>query len=155
MAISKGVSIITLGLVILCVGAQCSIAEEVPNFDEIINEISNIISEEFVTCSAYYSIASEGIRRAGHLKSAEKSEKISDTALKYALISAKKGRTQEMAEKVTLARLELNMKLMTNEIDNEFTNISILINKYSYRCKEIMENPDKMMDELRQNGHER
>ena len=52
-----------------------------------------------------------------------------------------------MAEKVTIARLELDVKSMASEIGKDISNISILMNKYSNRCEEIMEDPDKMMNE--------
>lgn len=138
------VSIIWVLLIyILC--AQSLLAEEVLGSDEISKEVSDNVSEEYVTCAAYYSIASEAIRRSGDIKTAVKYEEARDTALQYALITAKKGRTKEMAEKVTLARLDLNMKSMTKEIDNDIGNISILMNKYANRCKEALENPDKIM----------
>jgi hypothetical protein len=139
--------IIMLGIAILFMDAQYLIAGEPPNSKEIIKEASNNISEEFVTCAAFYSIAAEGLRRSGHLEDAAKMDKARNAALEYALISAKEGRTIEMAKKVTMARLELNMKSMTNEINNDIGNISILINEYAGCCKEIMENPDKMMAE--------
>ena len=147
MAINKGISIKIWGIVILFMGAQYVIAGEALNSNEISKEISNNVSEEYVTCAAYYSIAAEALRRSGELETAAKMAESRNSALQYALIAAKEGRTQEMAEKVTLARLDLNMKSMTNEIDNDIGNISILMNRYADRCKEIMENPDKIMAE--------
>ena len=110
MAINKGISITILSLAILFMGAQYLTAGEIPSSDEISKEISNNISEEYVTCVAYYSIASEAIRRSGDLKTAVKFEEARNVALQYALIVAKEGRTKEMAENITLARLNLNMK---------------------------------------------
>lgn len=136
---------LVLLIYVMCI--QSLFAEEVVNSNEISKELSNNVSEEYVTCAAYYSIASEAIRRSGDIKTAVKYEEARDAALQYALIAAKEGRTKEMAEKVTLARLDLNMKSMTKEIDNDIGNISVLMNKYADRCKEILENPDKIMAE--------
>jgi len=122
-------------------------AGELPDSKEISKEISNNISEEYVTCGAYFGIAAGAVRRSGDDETAKKMEEARDSALQYALLSAKEGRTQELAEKVTLSRLDLNMKSMTKEIANDIGNISILINQYADRCKEIMEDPDKMMSE--------
>jgi 1-aminocyclopropane-1-carboxylate deaminase/D-cysteine desulfhydrase-like pyridoxal-dependent ACC family enzyme len=36
---------------------------------------------------------------------------------------------------------------MFKEIDNNVSNISILMNKYGFRCKGAMENPEAMMKE--------
>ena len=146
MNMNKFVSILILSLVFF-MGVQYLIAEEIPKTDEISKEVSNNISEEFVTCAAYFSIASEAIRRSNDPETATKMERARDASLRYALIAAKNGRTAEMAEKVTIARFDLNMKSMTNEIDNDIGNISILMNKYAGRCKEIMESPEKMMAE--------
>lgn len=67
--------------------------------------------------------------------------------MEFALIAAMEDRTQEMAEKVTMARLNLEMKSLLSEIDNDIGNISILMNKHADRCQDIMEDPDKMMNE--------
>lgn len=51
------------------------------------------------------------------------------------------GRTKEMAQKVTLARLEMSISLMQKKIENDFSNISLLAVDYGERCKEVMKNP--------------
>lgn len=147
MDIKRIASIMILVLTILFTGVHCLMAEELSNSDERSREISNNVSEEYVTCAAYFGIASEAVRRSGENEVSANFEKARDAALEYALISASQGRTKEMAQKVTLSRLELNMKSMTSEIDNNVENISILINKHAQRCKEIMDYPEKMMDE--------
>ena len=102
---------------------------------------------EYVTCAACFSWASEALRRSGDFETAAKYEGYRNSAVGYALIAAKEGRTQEMAEKVTMARLDLEMKSMMKEIDEDVANISILMNKYSDHCKEIVENPDRTISE--------
>jgi hypothetical protein len=147
MALNKAVSIIVLSIGILFLSDQYLVAEKEFSSDEIIKEVSNNISEEYVTCSAFYFYSSEGLRRSGDIKTALKYEEYRNKAANFALIAAKKGRTQEIAEKVTLARLDLEMKSMLNEIDSDISNISILMNKYLDHCKEIMEDPNKIMEE--------
>jgi len=132
---------------ILFTGAQYLSAEEIPSPEDIAKEINNNISYEYITCAAYFFFSSEALRRSGDLETAAKYEEYRNSAMEFALIAAKKGRTQEMAEKVTMARLDLEMKSMLNEIDKDVSNISILINKYCDHCKEIMENSDRMMSE--------
>lgn len=147
MAMRTGILITILGLVLVFVSPQYSTAEEPPDANELTKEMTNNVSEEYVISAAYYMIACEGVRRSGDLKTAGRIEEARDKALDYALIAAKQGRTEEMAQKVTLARLELNLKSMKGEIDNDISNISILLNKCAARCKEIMQDPDKVMDE--------
>ena len=52
-----------------------------------------------------------------------------------------------MAEKVTSSRLDIEVKAMLKDIDNDISNISILTNKHLDHCKEIMEDPNKMVAE--------
>lgn len=115
--------------------------------DEIENEIFDNVSHEFVECASYFSIVAQGLRNRGDMTVAEKYVQASDTAVKYAVMAAPKNRTSEMALKVTLSRFELGLKSMLKEIDNDVSNISILSNKYGYRCKDAMENPEAMMEE--------
>jgi len=53
-----------------------------------------------------------------------------------------------MAKKDTLARFKLNLKSMIDEIDNDFSNISLLRCRCAERCKDIMESSEKIMNEL-------
>ena len=147
MGLNKGISIIILVLAILFMSKQYLFAGEISNSDKIIMEISNNISEEYVTCSAFYIISSEVLKHSGDLETASKYQGYSISAIQSALISSKKGRTQEMAEKVTLSRLDIEVKAMLKDIDNDISNISFLTNKYLDHCKEIMEDPNKMVAE--------
>ena len=147
MGLKKGVSIIIFVLAILFMSKQCLFAGEISNSDEIIMEISNNISEEYVTCSAFYFISSKGLKRSGDLETASKYEDYSISAIQFALISSEKDRTQEMAEKETMSRLEIKVKSMLKDIDNNISNISILTDKYLDHCKEIMEDPNKIVAE--------
>ena len=147
MGLKKGVSIIIFVLAILFMSKQYLFAGEISNSDEIIMEISNNISEEYITCSAFYLISSKGFKRSADLETALKYEDYSISAIQFALISSKKDRTQEMAEKDTLSQLDIKVKSMLKDIDNDISNISILTNKYLDHCKEIMEDPNKIVAE--------
>lgn len=111
------------------------------NVDEIQNEINNNISHEFVECAAFFGMASEGIRRGGNNMLASEFKTSMQNSLAYAMAYAQIGRTKEMAQKVTLARLEMSISLMQKKIENDFSNISLLAVDYGERCKEVMKNP--------------
>lgn len=148
MTFNKAVLIFILSLASLFMGEQYLFAEKDFNGEAIIKEVSNNISHAYCSCSAFYFILSRGLKRSGELKGASKYEEISQSAFTFAFEASKEGRTQEMAEKVTMARLSLEMKSMMNEIDNDYSNASILLDKYLLHCKEIMENPDKFTEEM-------
>lgn len=115
---------------------------------EIAKEVSDNISSEYAQCAAFFMVSNGALERAGKTELAERYKKIQDRAVEYALIAARKGgRSEEMAQKVTLARLEIGTKRMLGEIDNDGSNISILLNKYATRCTSIMEQPERMMKE--------
>ena len=128
-------------------GIQFIFAEEPSIPQDIMNEVTNNISDEYCNCAAYFMIVSEGFKRSNEIETAEQYIKVSETALKFADDFAKQSRTEEMAVKVTSARMEMYTKSMIKEIGNNIENISILMNKYGQRCKYIMEEPDKTMYE--------
>jgi len=144
MKLRTAILMLVLSLAMLVVAEQCLYAGDVPNIDEISKEIFDNISTEYVTCAAFYFFCSETLRRSGDRETASRYEKVSGSALEFALIAAKKDRDQEMAEKVTKARLDLEMNAMLEQIDKDSSNISILMNTYHDRCNEIMTDSAKI-----------
>ncbi len=59
----------------------------------------------------------------------------------YSLLLANEGRTKDMAVKVTNARIEMNLKVTKEEVDNRNENIAILAGKHSETCKHLVESP--------------
>lgn len=112
--------------------------------NDIMNEVTNNVSEEYCTCAAYFMIVSEGFKRSNRLKTAQQYSDVSKAASEAAFEFAKHSRTSEIAGKVTSARIEMSTKEMVDEINNNIENISILMNKYGNHCKNIMEDPDSI-----------
>ena len=56
----------------------------------------------------------------------------------FSLLAAKRSRAEDMATKVTLARFEMSLKAMQKTINNDYSNISLLMNKHSDTCIEGM-----------------
>lgn len=150
MKLVNGISMIFLGMAVFFMPIENLNAGDASRDNEITKEIANNVSDEFVTCAAFYLIAAEAVRRSSQPETASRYEELSDTASHYALSAANEGRTQEMAQKVTLARLELNIKSMKKDIDSDVSNISLLINKYGDRCKQVMNHPDKVIDDWKE-----
>ena len=72
MPLNKLVSTIILGLVVVFMSGQPILAGEPLSEEEVLKIFSNNMSEEYVTCAAFYSISSEGLRRSGDMKTAAK-----------------------------------------------------------------------------------
>ena len=132
--------IITISLIPLSVFA----IEE----DEIAKEVADNVSSEFATCAAYFAIVSEAVSRSGDKDISNQYKSIQETAMSYALISAKVGRTDEMAQKVSLARFSMFLQGMGEDMGKDISNISILSNKYAFTCKNAMEKPEKLMEDI-------
>lgn len=106
------------------------------------------VSSEYAACAAYYQILSVGFERAGEMGSVAKADRTSELALAYSLAMAERQRSEEMARKVTLSRLEFYTNDMLREIENDISNVSILANKYANRCKAAIETPETFLDEV-------
>jgi hypothetical protein len=98
---------------------------------------SNNLAHEFAECAAYYSISSEIISRT----KPEVAKQIDDAADR-----AYVGSRTLTSKKVTEARVEMAVKSMTKELDNDIANFSILINKYSDNCQEAVTDPEARMN---------
>ena len=146
MKVETAILVLILSLAMLVMADQCLYAGDVPNSDKIGKETFDNISTEYVTCAAFYFFCSETLRRSGDRETASRYEKVSGSALEFALIAAKKDHDQEMAEKVTKVRLDLEMNAMLNQTDKDISNVSILMNTYHDRCNEIMTDPAKIVD---------
>lgn len=132
----------------LIVGALTSIVGVAqPTDKDIAEEINNNVSHEYVTCAAYFIIVGGALTKDGAGDLAAKYDRLSNSAIELALVVARQDRSQEMAEKVTLARLKTSSQQMFASIDRSYSNISILTSEHAERCKDAMENPDKLMNQ--------
>jgi hypothetical protein len=122
-------------------------AHAVDEATDIKNEAFDNVSSEFITCAGYFALVSRALENAGKTDLARKYDKAMNTAMDYALTTAEEGRTKEMAQKVTLARFEIDTQNMSKEIGSNASNISILTNKYGDRCKDIIEKPELVIQE--------
>ncbi len=107
--------------------------------DEITKEIFNNVADEYTQCGSYFAIIADAAMKNGDTQLEENYKKSSTQALELAMVAAKVGRSQEMAQKVTLARLDMSLLEMTKLIENDYSNISLLLSKYASRCLDMME----------------
>lgn len=142
----------TLLLALLCV-SPCVLAQ--PTASAIADEITDNIATEYAVCAAYFAIAQGGMESTGSHEHAAKYKEASNTAAQFSLFAAQKTRSEEMAMNVTLARFEMNLKAMKAEIGNDYSNISLLINKHSTRCTEAMTDSEAFMMRWAEKVHAR
>lgn len=105
-----------------------------PSVDAITDEVTDNIATEYAECAAYFAVLQGALASSGKPADSAKFKAASDRAAEFSLISAKQSRSDDMATKVTLARFEMSLKEMQKTIDNNYSNISLLMNKHSDRC---------------------
>jgi len=99
--------------------------------------LSNM-QQDYITCYAFYKIGAEYIRKAeGDEKIIEGIEESSDISLKFAYET---GELMGMETEQMSFKVELEMKVQLDLIDNDFNKASILLKKYAQQCKKLIEN---------------
>jgi hypothetical protein len=121
----------------LAVTVTTSVAQPTPA--AMAAEITDNVAMEYAECAAYFSIVNGAFSSSGKSAEAIKFKERSDKAALFSLMAAKQSRAEEMATKVTLARIEMNMKDMQRTIENDYSNMSLLSNKYLTPCVESMQ----------------
>ena len=128
-----------LGIVVLGL-MWCNIS-----FAETIEEkrshyIYNNLSLEYTECQHYYLIASEAVKTndpdSNIIKNFLQSSKLSsELAFMY-------GQEAGMTVEAMLARTKILVNEMLKSLNNNYANISILLNKYGEKCKSMLDTPE-------------
>ena len=94
------------------------------------------LASDFSNCSSYFLLMSQALVASGQDGSLY--EQSSINSFRFA---------SELAnEKVSAARVKLAYKEMHKELDTNWSNSAILIEKYSDLCVELLENPEKRLE---------
>jgi len=101
---------------------------------------SNLIDEHAI-CYVFYKISEEGLNRDST------KPKINYTSITDSLINRMSilGKDSSIKQETIIAKIELSMKDLKNQMDSDFKNYSILLNKYGQFCKDLVEKPDNRM----------
>ena len=102
--------------------------------------IYNNLSLEYTECQHYYLIASEAVKTndpdSNIIKNFLQSSKLSsELAFMY-------GQEAGMTVEAMLARTKILVNEMLKPLNNNYANISILLNKYGEKCKSMIETPE-------------
>jgi len=102
--------------------------------------LSNM-QKDYITCYSFYKIGTEYIRKSnGDINIIEGVEKSSDTSLKLA---HETGEMMSMTNEKMSSKIKSEMKNQLNLIDNNFSNTSILLEKYVQECKNLIEDKEQ------------
>ena len=99
------------------------------------------MQKDYITCYSFYKIGAEYIRKSnGDTNIIEGVEKSSDTSLKLA---HETGEMMGMTNEEMSSKIKSEMKNQLNLIDNNFSNASILLEKYAQECKNLIEDKEQ------------
>ena len=99
--------------------------------------LSNM-QQDYITCYSFYKIGAEYIRKSNGKQYIIKGvENSSDTSLK---LVHETGELMGMTLKEMSSKVKNEMKKQLDQIDNDFNNSSILLDKYASQCKNLIEN---------------
>jgi hypothetical protein len=96
---------------------------------EIQTEIADNVAGEYIDCGVYFNIVSEGAEKAGRLSLAKEYSNLVDQCYGSAYLLIKSNRDEEMASKVSTSLVSMTDSSMRDEIENNFSNLSVLSNK--------------------------
>lgn len=122
-------------------------SQDRPSDTEILNEIMNNVSEEYVVCAAYYAMVASAVEDSGDEATANSYKQVYETTIALAFAAAQSGRSEEMAMKVTTARLNIHLDDMESEIENDYSNMSLLMVKHLKRCEWVVNHTDAFFQE--------
>lgn len=131
--------------VLLFALSACAAQEN--NSDDMRDVVNDKASEEYVICSAYYSVVSGELKSSGKHKPAEEADDAMEDSFSVALELARLYSTEEMANKVTWSRFQSNLEEMEKTAGKDYSNISTLRASHGDRCKKIMTSPEEFMKE--------
>ena len=112
--------------------------------DEKQTYVLNNLQEDFTTCYSYYKIASEGISRGRELdqETIDGLDRSANISLESAYLI---GQQLNMKTEAMTARVKMAFKRMQEEMGSDFINFSIILDKYAYYCKDVIEKPEERM----------
>ena len=127
--------------------AALSIIPLISNADHA--KVTDELAIEYAQAAAYALIVHQGFESSGG--NAETSKRYGDMYEALSIVSVMlsyESRSIEMGNKVTLSRIEWFKSDMHREMGNNYSNISILSNKYSEAAFKLLDKSDKVVEAL-------
>ena len=126
------------GIIVLALWTNVGVAETTE--EKRSHYIYNNLSLEYTECQHYYLIASEAVKTnnpdSAVIKNFLQSSKLSSE------LSFMYGEEAGMTVEAMLARTKILVNEMLKPLNNNYANISILLNKYGEKCKSMIETPE-------------
>jgi hypothetical protein len=112
------------------------------NLNPAVREDLNNLSSDLQQCFIYNTV---GAQCFGEKEPALKA-RIQAIADQQNNLSISVGRMAGISDKAFLARTEMFMKEMKDDLENDCINISVILNKHAMKCKSLMEGFERRLD---------
>ena len=120
-------------------------------FSDAINDyIFTNLQHDYTNCYCYYKISEEGVKRTKTSLKDEAVEKLAEAAERSLMGAFKFGEELNMKQEAMTARVKLSLESMMEKVDDDYVNISILIDEYGYMCRDLINDPKSRVDYWRQ-----
>lgn len=114
-----------------------------------LEDASNELSADASQCAAFYAISihcfSDRLDEANR-KDFEAGQQMAST------ITYMGGKKAGMSDKAVMARVELAMQQLEDDINKSCVNISVILNKYAKSCQSLIRNPEGRLRQLQAGG---
>ena len=119
--------------------SQDSLVGMLAPFDESDQlQVLNNLQQDYVECTAYYFLLSGALQKKGEADLADEYQQ----SLTVTMSKANQlGSSIGISENATSARLGMAMDMMRTKIDDNFNNMSILLDEHRKPCKQIVDSP--------------
>jgi hypothetical protein len=131
-------------LVLLVLGLSAPLSLMVPataQTDEQVNQALNNVQHEASTCIAYYTIVQVCIEK----DDPDLGEKLAETRKYLIDFAMKVGDTVGMTNDAMVSRVLIEQQRMQSLVRKDCVNISSLLARHAYRCKQVVENGDSVL----------
>lgn len=115
------------------------------NFDPTTLRILNNFAHEHATCVAYYIVTSQCLITN---KEPALQQKITEIGAETLRRGQEWTQTAKLKPETFTARVEMDVQQMTSAIENNCSNISIILSKHGIACKTLLEKPEVRIEAL-------
>ena len=95
------------------------------------------MQQDYITCYSFYKIGAEAVKQSEKKKTFDGIEKSADIALKFAF---EMGELLYMKAKIMKEKVKDEIKKQLNEVNNDYKNTHILLERHALTCKNLIEN---------------
>jgi len=108
----------------------------------------NNLQHELSHCAMFYKISEQGMKKKGSAERLEVSKRSAQLSNQMMVLALTIGKTIGMNQKAFKARFQMSYDSMMDEMDNNFVNYSILLQKNLSKCTQLSKGFKKRIENV-------